>query len=66
MINWIQTLFSENSSVSLMRVMSFLTLVCGLRVALTTGDVALVSVLLGTAFGGKVAQKVIEVKNGQN
>lgn len=58
--------FQEDSKSSLVRLMSFISLCAGVIIALaslvTDIDVWLVSILLGFAFGGKVSQKVVEVK----
>jgi hypothetical protein len=63
-------LFSENSTVSCMRVMSVSSLAIGGLIALVAvcmnkdlaGASPLVGVFVGAAFGGKVAQKFAEIK----
>jgi hypothetical protein len=68
MIEWLQKLFSENSTVSSMRFMGFIALLLGgviaiggliMRVNLTELSI-LVGVFVGSAFGGKAAQKFAE------
>lgn len=63
---WLQQLFSEQGDVSLLRVMALIVCITACYIAIAKGDteVAVVSVLLGTAFGGKVAQKALEVRDG--
>lgn len=65
MTQWLKDLFSESSTVSAMRVMAMMALVFACYIAAygvyTSKDVtALVSLFLGCAFTGKVAQKFIE------
>jgi len=57
-------LFSDSGSVSMVRLMSLMVCLAACYIALTKGpeELGMVSVLLATAFGGKVAQKAIEVK----
>ena len=64
MMKWFKNLFSENSDVSMMRVMSFVCCVCACKLALTKGpeEVSVIVTLLSSAFGGKVIQKGIELK----
>jgi hypothetical protein len=69
MDRWFKQLFSESSGVSMMRVMSFISLMAGCALAFVcigkspidySGISLLVSVFLSAAFGGKVMQKRIE------
>lgn len=55
-------LFSESSEISMMRVMSFIVVCTACYLAITGQEavVGIVSVLLGTAFTGKVVQKSLE------
>lgn len=61
-------MFSENSTVSSMRVMAVLSLMNGMGIAIygiykgadLTGVAALSGVFVMAAFTGKVAQKVVE------
>ena len=67
-------MFAENSEISCMRVMSFLSLLIGATIAyysLFKGrDLAeaapTIGVFVGAAFGGKVTQKFAEMKGGSN
>lgn len=59
-MKYIRELFGEKGDLSCVRVMSFMTCCTGLYLALTHGDVSTIGVLLGTAFGGKVAQRFAE------
>lgn len=65
MLSWIKSLFSEDSSVSMMRVMSFICCLTACKLALDKGpdEISVIIALLGAAFGGKVSQKMLEVKD---
>ena len=74
MKQWLLALFSETSGVSMMRVMSFVSLIVGCTVAFVglnktpidySGISLLVSVFLSAAFGGKVMQKRIEANGAK-
>lgn len=56
----LKALFSENSDVSMMRVLSLISLLIGAYLALEGHDTS-VAVFVLAAFGGKAAQKAIEV-----
>ena len=69
MKDFFRKLFSENSGVSMMRIMSLLALLASIVIAFVgmnklpvdySGISLLVSVFLSAAFGGKVLQKRIE------
>jgi hypothetical protein len=62
MKHFLMAMFGESGSVSMVRVMSLITCLVALVIALRGGDNALVGILIGTAFGGKVAQKFAEPK----
>ena len=65
MKNWLSQLFSDSGAVSAMRVMSVSTCFSALIIAFKDPTaVAMVSVLLASAYGGKASQKLIELKNG--
>lgn len=50
--------FQDSSSrLSMMRLLSFITVISGIACAFFMQDIALTSVLIGFGFGGKVAQK---------
>lgn len=75
MKQWLKALFSEQSGVSMMRVMSIISLLVGCAVAFVglnkmpvdySGISLLVSVFLSAAFGGKVMQKRIEVNGAKS
>lgn len=55
-------LFSESSEISMMRLMSLLALLTAMTLAFM--DKPGYDAFLVAAFGGKVAQKFAEVKNG--
>lgn len=67
---WLKALFSEDSGVSSTRIMSFISLLIGGYLAIHGLDIhadlmglaALCGIFVGSAFGGKVWQKSIEVK----
>lgn len=61
-MNFLKSLFSEKSDVSMMRVMSLLSLIIGAYLAITGKDVS-VSTFVYAAFGGKAVQKFIESKD---
>lgn len=73
MKQFILDLFSDSSHVSMMRFLSLLCVLtaCGIAIhnAATGQDLNGISMLCGTflgaGIGGKVAQKVAEVKSGQ-
>lgn len=69
MREFLKELFSEDSGVSMMRIMSILALMAGIGIAFYgmtklpvdySGIALLTSVFLSAAFGGKVLQKRIE------
>jgi hypothetical protein len=75
MRDFFKQLFSENSGVSMMRVMSILALTAGIGIAFYgmsklpvdySGISLLVSVFLSAAFGGKVLQKRIEATGAKS
>ena len=61
-MNFLKSLFGESSEVSMVRVMSFMVVCTACYLALSKGpdELGVIMALLGTGFGGKVAQKVIE------
>lgn len=58
-MNFIRDLFSEKSNVSMMRVLSFISLLLGAYLAVK-GQNESVSIFVYAAFGGKAVQKYIE------
>lgn len=56
----LKALFSESSSISMMRVMALLSLLIGAKLAFDGKDP---SVFVIAAFGGKFAQKFAETKS---
>jgi Na+(H+)/acetate symporter ActP len=62
MKSFLRDLFSENSSVSMMRVMSLIALVIGGYLALQ-GKNDTVGIFVGAAFSGKVLQKAVELNS---
>ena len=73
MKDFVKQLFSSESGVSAMRVMGTYSLIIGSILACIglykgsdlVGLSALVSVFVGSAFAGKVLQKVQELKSGE-
>lgn len=65
MKDFILNMFSETGNVSMTRVMSLIVCITACYIAFKKGseDLGVVTVLLTTAFGAKVMQKSIEVKN---
>lgn len=61
-MSWFKALFSEDSDVSVMRVMSFISLIIGGYLAVKGHDSS-VATFVYAAFGGKAIQKYIETKN---
>lgn len=61
MINMLKSLFSENSDISMMRLMSLMSLLIGAYLAVKGHDIS-VGVFVYAAFGGKAVQKYIESK----
>lgn len=67
-MKFLTALFGENSEVSCMRVMSFLSLLTGASVTFYSiyrgidlaSATPVIGVFVGGAFGGKVAQKFVE------
>lgn len=55
-------LFSENSEISIMRVMAVMSLLVGAGLAIKGSDASIVSLFVLSAFGGKAAQKFAEIK----
>ena len=64
MIQWLRDLFSDSSNVSMMRLLSLISLLAAIALAYLGKDGYEVFVI--SAFGGKVLQKISEMKNGQN
>ncbi len=60
MFKFLKALFSENSDISMMRVLSLISLLIGGYLAVTGHDTS-VAVFVISAFGGKAVQKAIEV-----
>ena len=71
-MTFIKKLLSESNEVSCMRLMSLFSLLIGAGIAVYCVHAArnlseatpLVSVFVGSAFGGKTVQKFMETKNG--
>jgi hypothetical protein len=63
MKNWLNRLFKDKSDVSSMRVMTMMSLIFGMMAALKGLDANVVAIFVGSAFGGKVSQKYLEVKS---
>ena len=70
-MEWIKSVFSENGSVSMMRLMSLMCCIAAIVIAFVglskalpdySGLSLLCSAFLTAAFGGKIAQKSIETK----
>jgi hypothetical protein len=61
MTNWLKSLFSEDSTVSMMRLISLISLMAGIILCFANKPGFEIFVL--AAFTGKVAQKITEVKN---
>jgi hypothetical protein len=64
-MNFLRSLFSSKSDVSMMRVMSLLSLLIGAYLAIKGKDTS-VAVFIYAAFGGKAAQKFVEAKEDNN
>lgn len=63
MREFLNKLFAESSGVSMLRVMSFLVCITACYISITkrADELGVISVLLSTAFGGKVLQKGLEL-----
>lgn len=63
-MKFIKDLLSENSDVSMMRLMCLIVCCTACYIAITkrADELGIISILLTTAFGSKIAQKGIEVK----
>lgn len=59
-MKFVKSLFSENGDVSMTRVMALLSLLIGAVLALMGKDN--VAVFVYSAFGSKVAQKIVETR----
>lgn len=59
-MKFLRSLFSEDSGVSMMRVLSLLSLMIGGYLAITGKD-TLVTVFVSAAFLGKTSQKYLEL-----
>ena len=75
MTKWLNGLFSENGTVSMMRLMSIICCIAAVVIAIMgiekpivdySGISLVVSVFLSAAFGGKVMQKRIEVSGAKS
>ena len=64
-MQFLSNLFSESGSVSMTRLMSFIVVMTACYLAITKGpeELGVIATLLGTGFGGKVAQKFAEGKS---
>jgi 5-bromo-4-chloroindolyl phosphate hydrolysis protein len=60
--NSLYVLFSEKSSISIMRIMSMIALVFGGVLALIGRDASIVSIFVYAAFAGKATQRYFESK----
>jgi len=70
MKQFLKDLFSENSGVSMVRIMSLLTILVGIVYLFLYGSsnpsgnfISLIAMLFAIGFTGKVAQKYFEVKD---
>jgi hypothetical protein len=61
---WLRELFGETGDISMMRVLCFLSFLTAAILAFMGKDTS-VLVFVGAAFGGKVAQKHIEVNGAK-
>jgi len=59
-MSWLRELFGEKGDLSMVRVMAFSTCMTALYLSLNHGDTTTIGLLLGTAFAGKVSQRLIE------
>lgn len=62
MTRWFKGLFSESGDVSMLRVMSLIVCITACYSAIAKGpdDLGVVTILLTSAFGAKVGQKIVE------
>lgn len=61
-MNLIKQFFSENSDISVMRIMSVLSLIAGIALAIIGKPADVVSIFVYAAFAGKAAQRYFESK----
>lgn len=68
MKDFLKNLLSENSEVSMMRLMCLIVCCTACYIAVTkrADELGVISVLLGTAFSSKIAQKKIECDGNKN
>ena len=58
----IKKLFSEESDISIMRIMAVISLLVGAGLALAGKDASVISIFVYAAFGGKAVQRLFESK----
>lgn len=58
----IDKLFSENSSISIMRIMAIMSLIAGIVLAIIGKPSDIVCIFVYAAFGGKAIQRYFESK----
>lgn len=61
-MNLIKKFFSEQSDISVMRIMSIVSLVAGIVLAVIGKPADIVSIFVYAAFGGKAVQRYFESK----
>ena len=64
-MTFLKSLFSEDSPISMMRLISFISLIIGAYLALHGKDTS-VGIFVYAAFSGKAIQKIIETKQKRN
>lgn len=59
-------IFSEKSSISIMRIMAMLSLILGAVLAFHGADASIVGIFVCAAFTGKVAQRYVEATENRH
>lgn len=61
-MKWLKSLFSEEGSVSMVRLMALISLLTGCYLAIIGRDTGIVSIFVTSAFGSKIMQKHLELR----
>ena len=63
-MKFLQSLFSESGSVSMIRVLSLMVVITACVISVVKGhsEINVITALLAAGFGGKVIQKAVEKK----
>ncbi len=64
-MNLIEKFFSEDSKISIMRIMCIISLIAGIGLAISGKDSSIVSIFIYASFSGKAVQRYFESKESK-